>query len=37
MIVRALWLVRHGMPRRGQPAVSSGGGLPLASHPPFAN
>jgi len=36
MIVRALWLVRHGMPRRGQTAGSSSTGRPLASHPPFA-
>jgi hypothetical protein len=31
MIVRALWLVRHGMPRQS-PAT----GLPLAARPPFA-
>ena len=33
MIVRALWLVRHGMPRQS-PATPTG--LPVAARPPFA-
>ena len=33
MILRALWLVRHGMPR-SSPAAPAG--LPLAARPPFA-
>lgn len=33
MIVRALWLVRHGMPKQSQPTPT---GLPFAARPPFA-
>lgn len=33
MILRALWLVRHGMPRS---SLATPTGLPMAAHSPFA-